>query len=352
MISTIIFILVLSVLIVVHEFGHFIMAKRCGVKVEKFSLGFGPKIVSIKKGDTEYRISAIPLGGYVKMAGETAQDTLTGQDWEFLSKPAGQRFKIVANGAFLNYILGFLLFSFVFMLGSPTLTNEVGEVLDGYPAKTAGLMAGDKVVSIDGERVENWDELTGMMHNKLDGDVTLNILRDGRERRLVITPKIKETEDIFGKKSRIALVGIAPSQELVFVKYNPAMAFYKGFLKQIDLTVVTCKALWSLVTGRLSLKESVTGPVGIFLLTTKAAKLGLVYLLHIMAVISTSLAIFNVLPIPVLDGGHLIFLLIEKIRKKPVSEKIQNIATHIGLGLLLLLMVFVFYYDIVRFLGK
>jgi regulator of sigma E protease len=163
---------------------------------------------------------------------------------------------------------------------------------------------------------------------------------------------IKERKDIFGKEVKVAMVGIAPSDELVFIRYNPAMALYKGFLKQIDLTVVTLKALGSLVTGRLSLKESVTGPVGIFLLTAKAAKLGLVYLLNIMAIISTSLAIFNVLPIPVLDGGHLIFILIEKIRRRPLSQKVQEVATHIGLALLLLLMLFVFYYDIIRFLGK
>ncbi len=352
MISAIIFILVLSVLIVVHEFGHFIMAKRCGVKVEKFSLGFGPKIIGIKRGDTEYRISAIPLGGYVKMAGETQQDNLTGEDWEFLSKPAGQRFKIVINGAFFNYVLGFLLFSFVFMLGAPTLTNEIGEVLDDYPAKRAGLRTGDKVVSIDGKKVEYWNELTDIMHKKLNGDVTLGVLRSGRERSIVLTPMIKEKKDIFGKEIRIAMVGIAPSDELVFIKYNPIKALYKGFLKQIDLTVMTFKALGSLVTGGLSLKESVTGPVGIFLLTAKAAELGLVYLLNIMAIISTSLAIFNILPIPVLDGGHLIFIAIEKIRRKPLSLKVQEVATQIGLALLLLLMVFVFYYDIIRFFGK
>jgi regulator of sigma E protease len=352
MVSAIVFILVLSVLIVVHEFGHFAMAKRCGVKVERFSLGFGPKLIGIKKGDTEYRISAIPLGGYVKMAGETYQDNLTGKEWEFLSKSPGERFKIVICGPFLNYILGFLLFSLIFMIGSPTLTNEVGQVLADYPAKAAGLKAGDKVMSIDGKEVEYWNDLTKIMHKKLEGDVRLVVLRGGREKKITVRPKIKEYKDIFGKEVKIAMVGIAPSDELVFIKYNPITSIYKGLIKQLELTAVTLKAIWSMIAGRLSFRDSVTGPVGIFLLTAKAAKLGLVYLLNIMAIISTSLAIFNVLPIPVLDGGHLIFIIIEKIRKRPLSQKIQEVATQIGLGLLLLLMVFVFYFDIMRFFTK
>lgn len=352
MISAIVFLLVLSILIVVHEFGHFIMAKRCGVKVERFSLGFGPKIFSLKKGDTEYMLSAIPLGGYVKMAGETYQDKLSGESWEFLSKSPGERFKIVIYGPLLNYILGILLFSVVYMLGSPTLTNEIGKVIDDYPAKAAGMKAGDKVISIDGEKVEYWNELTKIIHKKLDGDVRLSVLRDGREFSLTLKPKIKEYKDIFGKDVRVAMVGIAPTDELVFIKYNPLKAIYKGFSRTLELTTLTFKALWSMITGGLSLKESVTGPVGIFLLTAKAAKLGLVYLLNMMAVISTSLAIFNVLPIPVLDGGHLVFIIAEKIRRKPVSQKVQDVATHIGLGFLIMLMVFVFYFDIVRFFGK
>ncbi|MDB4349485.1 RIP metalloprotease RseP [Omnitrophica bacterium] len=352
MLSVIVVVIVFSILIVVHEFGHFIMAKKCGVKVERFSLGFGPKIIGVKKGETEYRISAIPLGGYVKMAGETYQDKLTGERWEFLSRPPFERFKIVICGPLLNYILGFLLFSLVFMLGSPTLTNKIGKVMDDYPAKAAGVKPGDSVISIDGERVQYWDELTRIIRKKLKGNVKLVVLRDDRELMLTLTPKVKEFKDIFGKDVKIAMVGIASSDELIFIKHNPARSIYKGFKKTIELTTLTFKAIWSLILGRLSLRESVTGPVGIFILTAKAAKLGLIYLLNMMAIISTSLAIVNILPIPVLDGGHLVFLLIEKMRRRPLSQKIQETATQIGLGLLLILMFFVFYYDIARFFGR
>ncbi len=352
MLSAIVFVIVLSILIVVHEFGHFIMAKRCGVKVERFSIGFGPKIIGIKKGETEYRISAIPLGGYVKMAGETYQDELEGRDWEFLSKAPGQRFKIIIYGPLLNYILGFLLFSIVFMIGAPTLTNEVGDVMDDYPAQAAGIQRGDRIISIDGKEVGYWHELTEIIHKKLEGRVELIVLRDGTKFQLSLDPEIKEFKDIFGKDVKIAMMGIRASDDLVYIRHNPVESVRMGLSKIFELTALTFKAIWNLVIGRLSLKESVTGPVGIFVLTAKAAKLGLVYLLHIMAVISTSLAIFNILPIPVLDGGHIIFLIIEKIRRRPLSPKVQETAAQIGLTLLIMLMLFVFYFDIMRFFKR
>ena len=352
MVGTIAVIIVFSVLIVVHESGHFIMAKRCGVRVERFSLGFGPKIIGIVRNGTEYRISLIPLGGYVKLAGETHQDKITGADWEFLSKSPGQRFKVIICGPLLNYVLGIFLFSVVFMIGAPTLTNQVGGVIDDYPAKKAGVKAGDKIISIDGKDIRYWNELTEIMHKKLEGRARLIVLRDGRQLELDIKPKVKEYKDIFGKSVKVAMVGVAPSDELVYIKHNVIESIYRGFRKTFELTALTLKAVWSLIIGRLSLKESVTGPVGIFVLTAKAAKLGLVYLLNLMAIISTSLAIFNVLPIPVLDGGHIIFLAIEKIRRRPLSIKVQEIATQIGLGLLIMLMLFVFYFDIVRIFTK
>ncbi len=352
MISAIVFILVLSVLIVVHEFGHFIMARRCGVRVEKFSLGFGPKLIGIKRGDTEYRISAIPLGGYVKMAGESHQDKLTGEEWEFLSKPVGKRFKIVISGALLNYILGFLLFSLVFMMGAPTLTNEIGEVIEDFPAKAAGLMAGDMIVGIDGKDIKYWHELTDVIHKKLHGDVELEVLRGDRIRNVIVTPKVGEYADVFGKKVSIAQIGIKSSDEVIYVKYNPIKSVSLAFDKITELTTLTFKAIGNLIIGRMKLRESVAGPVGIFMITTQAAKMGLVHLLYIMAIISTSLAIFNVLPIPVLDGGHILFLAIEKIRKRPLSPKVQDVAAHVGLTLLLLLMLFVFYFDIMRVIGN
>ena len=352
MLSVITVVVVFSILIVVHEFGHFIMAKRCGVRVEKFSLGFGPKILGVKMGDTEYRISAIPLGGYVKMAGETPEDNLTGKPWEFLSKPPGQRFKIIVSGAALNYILGIVLFTAVFMMGAPALLSVVGEVMDGTPAQKAGIREGDRIISIDGQEIEYWDQLQSIVQKKTEGKLKLQIERNSRVIRLNIKPAVEERKDIFGNEVRIAIMGIRPSEELTFVKYDPAESIYRGTVRAFELTALTFKAIWNMILGRLSVKDSMTGPVGIFVLTAKVARLGFVYLLNFMAVISISLAIFNVLPIPVLDGGHILFLIIEKIRRRPLSVKVQETATQIGLGFLILLMMFVLYYDVLRLVHK
>lgn len=348
MLSIIVVVVAFSILIVVHELGHFLMAKRCGVRVDRFSLGFGPKIIGIKRNGTEYRLSAVPFGGYVKMAGETYEDSPSGAEWEFLSKKPGERFGIVIFGPLLNYILGFILFSIVFMMGAPTLTNKIGKVLDEYPAKHAGVEPGDRIVSIDGQKVEYWHELTAIMHDKLEGKVEIAILRDDKTFPLIIKPKIREFKDVFGNTVKAAMIGITPSEDLMYIKYNLFESLYKGLLKVLELTILTFRGIWSLIIGRLSLKDAATGPVGIFVITANAARSGLVYLFNIMAIISTSLAVFNILPIPALDGGHIIFLAIEKLRKRPLDPKVQEITSQIGLGLLLLLMAFVSYFDVMR----
>ena len=262
------------------------------------------------------------------------------------------RFKIIAAGPILNYILGFLLFSAVFMIGAPTLTNKVGDVLDDYPAKKAGIRAGDRIVAIDGEEIVYWHELTQTIREKFTDKVELKVLRGNRTLHINIEPRIREFKDIFGKDVKIAMVGIAPSDELIFLQYGPFKSIKMGLVKIYDLTILTFRALWGLVTGSLPLKESVTGPVGIFVMTAKAAKMGFVYLLNLMAIISTSLAIFNVLPIPVLDGGHILFLAIEKIKGRPLSRRVQETAIQMGLSLLILLMLVVFYFDIMRMINK
>ena len=355
MLSIIPFLFVLSVLVIIHEFGHFIAAKKQGVKVEKFSFGFGPKLFGIKRGDTEYIVSLVLLGGYVKMAGDEATSA-KGEPFEFLSKSVGQRFNIVVLGPVLNYVLGFLLFWFIFFVGCPTATNKVGSLLEGYPAKTAGIQAGDRILSVDGRQTKYWEELTEIIHNKREGDLTFLIERTAqngaRTLEIKVTPKKKEMTDIFGKKMSISLVGISPSDESVSVRYGALPSFIKAGEQIYKLTSITLKALLFIITGKMSFKESMTGPIGIFIITSKAMEFGVIYLLQIMAVLSASLAIFNLLPLPVLDGGHILFLAIEKIRGKPLSERFQEVVTQIGLALLIALTLFVFYNDIVRFILK
>ncbi len=343
------FLAVLSVLVMVHEFGHFIVAKRLGVRVEKFSFGFGPKIFSIKRGETEYLVSSIPLGGYVKMAGDEPGEALNGEKWEFLSRGIIERFKIIFAGPLLNYILAFLIFSIIFMFGSPTLTTDVGSLLKGYPAEVQGIIVGDKILAVDGKSVKYWENVTEAIHKHIQGPMKLSIERDGEIFEKEIVPVVRQVKDIFGKETHIALIGIAPSQKIEKVRYGPLISLYMGFKKLAQLTLVTYKALWSILIGRLSLKESMTGPIGIFVVTGQAAKLGLIYIFHLMGILSASLAIFNMLPFPVLDGGHIIFLAVEKIRGRPLSIKMQERITNIGISFLIMLTLFIFYSDVTKF---
>ncbi|MBL7092015.1 MAG: RIP metalloprotease RseP [Candidatus Omnitrophica bacterium] len=349
MISILAFIFVFGILIFVHEFGHFILAKKNGVRVEKFSFGFGPRLWGRKIGATEYLISAVPLGGYIRMAGDEPGKARKGAPWEYLSKTCGQRAQIVAFGPILNYLLAFLLFSFVFIVGAPTPTTKVGEVLADYPAGEAGIRKDDVILTVAAEKVEYWQDMAQIIHRKTEGQVVLDIKRGERVFKIKIRPKIEESKDIFGQKTKIALIGISPSDETTTIKYGWGKSFYKGGEKLLTLSGFTCKALWFILTRRLSLRESVTGPVGIFYFTGRAAELGFIYLLNLMGLLSMSLAIFNFLPLPVLDGGHLFFLLLEKFRKRPVSVRAQEVATQAGMMLLFALMIFVIYNDLVRF---
>jgi regulator of sigma E protease len=309
----------------------------------------------MKRGDTEYVISLVPLGGYVKMAGDEPS-LAKGEAFEFLSKTPWQRFKIIFCGPLLNYALGFLLFWFVFMVGAPAATNKIGDLLDGYPARTAGLEKGDRILSVDGRPTQYWEDLTDLIHNKKEGGLNLTVERQTAAGRRVfdvsVAPVRKEAVDIFGKKRSVSLIGIAPSDEVAKVKYDFLKSFLKAVQQVYKLTGLTYKSFLFIITGKLSVKESVTGPIGIFIITSKAAQLGMVYLLQMMAVLSVSLAIFNLLPLPVLDGGHILFLMIEKVRGRPLSAKAQDRATQAGMALLIALMAFVFYMDVLKFILK
>ena len=349
MISVLASIFVFGILIFIHELGHFLLAKKNGVCVEKFSFGFGPKLLGKKIGETEYLISAVPLGGYIKMAGDEPDKERKGSPKEFLSKSCGQRAQIIACGPILNYLLAFFLFSLIFAIGSPTVTTRVGELLEDYPAKAAGIIKDDIILSVGGEKVDYWQDMAEIIHKKTEGKVVLDIKRKGKVLKIKLKPKIEEHEDLFGQKTKIALVGIYPSEETTEIKYGWGKSFYKGGQKLLALTGLTYKSLWFILIRRISLKESITGPIGIFYFTGEAAKLGFIYLLNLMAILSMSLAIFNFLPLPVLDGGHLFFLVLEKLRRRPVSARTQELATQAGMLLLVALMIFVLYNDLIRF---
>jgi regulator of sigma E protease len=343
-----VFIIVLGLLIVVHEFGHLLIAKLLGVRVEKFSLGFGPRLFSVKKKFTEYSLSLIPLGGYVKLAGDTREE-YKGNDWEYLSKSPGERAAIVFFGPVLNYFLAFLIFYIVFLIGYPTLSARVGDLLEGYPAQKAGLLKGDQVIVVDQVRVADWDEMQQVIRSRKEGAISITVMRGNKEMDFTIDPRIEKLTNIFGQEEKVRLVGIAPKEEFIKLKYDFKDSFVMASKRLWLVTFTTIKAIWRMATGGMSFRESVTGPLGIFYITSRAWELGISYLLQVVALLSASLAIFNVLPLPVLDGGHLVLLGLEKIRKKPLASRAEDWIGRVGFSLIILLAVFVFYNDLVKF---
>ncbi len=351
MISILIFVLILSLLIIVHEFGHFIAARKNGVLVEQFSLGFGPQIFKKKKNGTEYSISLIPLGGYVKMAGDS-QTEYKGKPDEYFSKSIGRRFQIIFFGPLLNYLLGFLFFWCILFVGYPTLTTKVGGLIDGYGAKEAGLAVGDKVIVIDGKSVNLWDDMQRQIQKrKVRESVELSVLRDNQELKFKVLIKDKIMDDELGEKRSLGIIGIAPFDEIVEVRHGFFESAYLGIKKTIDLTVMTYKGLWRLVSGKMSMRDSMTGPLGIFFITSKTAKLGIIAVMHLIAVLSVSLAIFNLLPLPILDGGHIFLLGLEKLRKKALGIKAEQVINNVGFTLMITIALLVTYNDILRLYG-
>jgi len=340
--------IVFGFLILVHEFGHFIMAKRAGVRVEQFSLGFGPRLLSWKGSDTEYSICAIPLGGYVKLAGDNPEE-FKGNSYEYLSKPVGQRAKIIFFGPLLNYVMAFLCFWFVFFAGYPNLTCSVGELVEDFGAQEAGVKIGDKILAVDDKQVEVWQDLQKIIHSKAEGQVVkLSVLREGEEFKIPVRVKQETVDTIFGEKKSIGLIGIRPSDEIISIRYGPVKSFLMGAKSLFELTWLTLKSLAWIISGRISFRQSIAGPVEILFQIKQASDLGIIPLVHLTAILSMSLTIFNVLPIPVLDGGHLLLLLIEKIRGRRLSNRTEKFITDIGLSFLVLLVIFVFYNDLSR----
>jgi len=338
---------IFSILIVVHEFGHYIAAKRSGVRVERFALGFGPVLFKRKGKETEFVVCAFPLGGYVKMAGDTRQEHKGSED-EFLSKPIGIKSKIVFAGPLFNYILALVIFCIIALIGFPYPDSVVGSVLDDYPAKTAGVQIGDRILAVNGYQVEHWVDMADEISQAKD-TVNLRIEREGEIIDLDISLQQKEVTDDFGKRKNVSMIGIGASSAIKTIKYNFPQAIAKGFESLFKLTFLVIKGFLFMILGIIPFKEAVAGPVGIYYITSEVVKIGIVATLHLVAALSVSLAIINLFPIPVLDGGHLLFFFMEKLRGKPISEKVEDNLTRLGLSLLLLLIAFVFYNDIVRF---
>lgn len=344
----IVFILILSILIFVHELGHFIAAKRLGIKVEKFSLGFGPRLISKKIGETEYLLCLIPFGGYIKMAGDNPDEYQGARD-EFLSRSPGERARVIFAGPFFNYCLAFLCLWMVFFLGYPKLTTTVGDLIPGMPAQVAGFKVGDKILEVDDTKVEFWDDLARKIRAKKGVTLKLKVLRGQEEFDLNLTPQMKEVETIIGKRQEVGLIGVKPSDEVVKVRYGFWLALVKGLQNLFEMTWMTLTAIFYIVMGTMSFKESVTGPLGIFFITSNAVKIGFSAVLHVVGILSMSLAVFNLLPLPILDGGHIFLAGLEKIRRKRLSLRVENAINNIGMSFLIVLAVFIFFNDFIRY---
>lgn len=345
------FVLVIGALIFVHELGHFLVAKRAGVGVLKFSLGFGPKLIGIKRKETEYLISAIPLGGYVKMIGEDPKEEIlrSPQDVErsFSHKPVGARSLIILAGPGANFLLAALIFWAVFaFVGQPTSPTIIGQVLKGHPADEAGLKAGDQIVAFEGKPVEGWEELASLIHRSPGKKVRLTVEREGRRFDITLTPRLEKQGD-----QEIGKIGIAPPTELTYRRVDPVTALYFGLKRTVELTWAVLVLLWKLIQGEIP-ASTLGGPLFIAQVAGEQAKLGILNLLFLTAFLSINLGVLNLLPIPILDGGHLFFALIEAIRGRPLTLRTREIAQQIGLVLLVALMIFAFYNDIFRLFGR
>ena len=345
--SALIFIFVLGALVVIHEFGHFIVARMLGIRAEKFSIGFGPVLFAKKIDGTEFCVSLLPLGGFVKLAGESP-DEAKGAPWEFQSKPLLHRVAVVLAGPLMNALLAYVLFFFIFLTGQPTLTARIGKVLPDMPAAKAGLLENDKVLSVNGVAVATWEEVLKEVRSDKE-TMILRVERGPDVLDVLVTPIKKETRNFSGKVVRTAFLGIAPANEIIKVKTPFLKAWGLAAERLWSLTAMIFVSIGLMITGALPFKESMTGPIGIFFMTQQAAQMGWAYLLYFMGSLSVSLFVLNLLPIPVLDGGHLLFMLIEKAKGSPLREIVRERMTQGGMVLLLGLMGFVILQDVSRF---
>ena len=343
-------VVIFSVLIVIHEFGHYIAAKRSGVRVEKFALGFGPVLFKRKGKETEFVICAFPLGGYVKLAGDT-RESCKGLEHEFLSKPVGIKAKIVFAGPLFNYLLALFIFCIIALVGFPYPDSVIGSVLEDYPAQAAGVQEGDRILAVDGKEVEHWLDMAKEIYQAKD-TVNLRIEREGEIISLDIPLRQKEVIDDFGKKKNVSVIGIISSSQTKIIKYNFPQALFEGVKRLINLTFLVGKGFIFMILGIIPFKEAIGGPLAIYYYTLEAVKIGIVTTLSLVAVLSVSLTMINLFPIPVLDGGHLLFFFLEKVRGKPVSEQVEENLTRIGLGFLIFFIVFVLCNDYVRYRDK
>ncbi len=340
--SWIVAFLAFAAIVAFHEFGHFLFAKLFGMKVDIFSIGFGKKLLGFKWRETDYRISLIPLGGYVKLWDSPFVEDLNPKDPNFKNnfavRPAYQRFLVLAGGPLFNFLFAIILAGGLFhYIGQPTgVSTVIDQVVPGMPAEKAGLASGDKIVAVNGKKVTAWEDLVSEVRAHKGGELVIEVERKGKALKVSMKPETKD-----GKN----LIGVAP--QVVRERLGLTAAVKEGVLLTWMGAKLQIGGLLKMFSGRLSSKE-VAGPVGIFQATNQAAQSGLESLIFLMVMINIALGVFNLLPVPLLDGGWLAFLLVEVVLGRPLSKEKQAALLNLGLALMLALFSFAMFNDISR----
>lgn len=345
-------VLVLGLLIFFHELGHFLVARLLKIGVPVFSLGFGPKLFSFMRKGTEYRLSAVPLGGYVKLAGENPDDELAPDikpEESFSLRPPWQRILVVAAGPVFNFFLAFFIYWGLFWFhGQQELLPVVGQILEDSPAEVAGLHPGDRILAIDGREMTFWSELSETIQHSEGRSLTLSVQRDRQQLEITAQPRVKTRQNIFGEDIKVAMLGITASGEAMTIPLGPIAAMTAGAEQTWTIVALTVQGIIKLIE-RIIPVDTIGGPILIAQLVSEQASVGLTNLLALTALISINLGLLNLLPVPVLDGGHILFYTLEAIKGRPLSARMQEIAYKIGIAFLVTLMTFAVFNDIHRF---
>ena len=349
------FIIVIGIMIFFHELGHFLLAKAFGVKVLKFALGYGPPLLTKQIGETEYSIRYFPLGGFVKMLGEDIEeedsDEIPSPDdigRSFTDVHVLKRIAIVAAGPVFNIVLSFFLFFGMFMIsGTHVMTPIIGEVQADSPAQQAGLQKDDRIISIQNHPINSWDEIRGYVSGHSGEALLFHVQRGEKILSFNITPRESTAKNEFGEETKTALIGIVASGDIEQIKLSLPESVVRGISDTIKWIKLTFLVIIKLFQGVVPIK-TIGGPIMIGQMTGQLVQENVGYLIPFMAIISVNLGILNLFPIPILDGGVIVFLIIELIIRRPLSIKKRELAQKVGLSLLILLMTFVFYNDIVR----
>lgn len=352
------FLVVLTLLVFVHELGHYWVARRNGVRVEVFSIGFGTELFGWNdRAGTRWKFSAIPLGGYVKFLGDADAASTPGAELpemteaekavSFHHKRLAQRAAIVAAGPIANFLFAIVLYAGLFsFVGQPFTPPEVGGVVPNSAAERADIRAGDRIVRINGERIERFEDIQRIVQLGLDQPLSVTVRRDSREVSLTATPVVTLETDRLGNQVRVARLGIRGGG-IEFVRHGPAEAAWRAIGETYTQSVATLKALGQIIVGRRS-SDELGGPLRIAQMSGEVAQGGVSYLLAFMAILSINLGLINLFPVPLLDGGHLLFYIFEALRGRPLGQRAQEYGFRVGMVLVFSLMIFATWNDLVH----